>query len=370
MKRIINQLETPNHNPLRRFSRTWLVMVLALLLSSLGYSTPTFAATPQAELAAPLNYSCVWYRIQGTNVYPQTVANKFGISLRSLVAANKIHPGRFLHRGDVLCIPVNRPPVPPPGPRPNPRPGPGPQPANGPWEAQYWNNPDQAGAPVLGRVDQAINFNWGFGTPDPSRIPADNFSARWTRAVQVTGGVYRFYVQHDDGARISIDGQVILDAYGYIGNRLDAVDYYIAPGWHTIVVDYVERTALAEVRFSYSLLYVGQPLPGEGIGNPSQPPPVVPGQPFPCSKPYLNDSNLCAEQPYPIRRGSSAGIVWRITTGFVSGEFDRGDGSGFRGPIYAEQRIVIENVTGPRTIRLRWTDGSRWYEDSLTLAVY
>ena len=370
MKRNINQLETPNHNPLRRFSRTWLVMVLALLVSSFGFSASTLAAAPaaapQAEPAAPLNSSCIWYRIQGTNVYPQTVANKFGISLRSLVAANRIHPSQFLHHGDVVCIPVNRPPVPPPGPRPYP-PGPGPQPANGPWDAQYWNNPDQAGPPVLGRVDQAINFNWGFGTPDPSRVPADNFSARWTRAVETTGGVYRFYIQHDDGARISIDGHVILDAYGYVGNRLDAVDYYVGPGWHTIVIDYVERTGLASIRFSYSLLYVGQPLPGDGG---VQPPPLQPGQAFPCSKPYLNESNLCAERPYPIHNGSSASIVWRITTGFVSGSFDRGDGTGFRGPIYAEQRVIIDNVTGPRTIRLRWTDGSRWYEDSLTLAVY
>ena len=348
---------------------------MALLMSGLGYATPSYAAAPQAELGtttdAPLNYTCVWYRIQGTNVYPQTVANKFGISLRSLVAANKISPSAFLHRGDTVCIPVNRPPVPPPGPKPNPNPppGPGPQPVQGPWDGLYWNNPDQAGYPVLTRVDPAINFNWGFGTPDPSRVPADNFSARWSRQIQTVGGVYRFYVEHDDGARIAIDGVLILDAYNYVGNQLSAVDYYIAPGNHTLVVDYVERTGLASIRFSYSLLYVGQPLPGEGIGNPGQPPPVTPGQPFPCSKPYLNESNLCAEQPYPVQRGGSASIVWRITTGFVAGSFDNGDGTGFHGPIYAEQRIIVPNVTGPRTVRLRWTDGSRWYEDQLTLAV-
>ena len=78
---------------------------------------------------------------------------------------------------------------------------------------------------------------------------------------------------------------------------------------------------------------------------------------FPCSRSGIGSSNLCIEQPYPIRRGTSAVAVWRISS-FRSGSFDSGDGRGLVGPINAEQRIVIPNVTANRTISLRWIDGN------------
>jgi hypothetical protein len=90
-----------------------------------------------------------------------------------------------------------------------------------------------------------------------------------------------------------------------------------------------------------------------------QPAPVPPNvDTFPCSRPGLGVSNLCIEQPYPVKRGTTAYAVWRIATGFQSGSFDKGDGRGFQGPITAEQRVEIPNVIGPRVIQLRWVDSS------------
>lgn len=88
---------------------------------------------------------------------------------------------------------------------------------------------------------------------------------------------------------------------------------------------------------------------------PTSPPSV---DTFPCSRPGIGVSNLCIEQPYPVKRGATAYAVWRIATGFQSGAFDKGDGRGFQGPITAEQRVEIPNVTGPRIIQLRWVDTS------------
>jgi hypothetical protein len=90
---------------------------------------------------------------------------------------------------------------------------------------------------------------------------------------------------------------------------------------------------------------------------------------FPCSRAGIGISNLCVEQPFPVRRGASASVVWRIAD-FRYGEFDRGDGQGFRGPILREQRVEVPNVTGPRLIRLRWVDSSnQWREDSFVIQV-
>ena len=45
------------------------------------------------------------------------------------------------------------------------------------------------GAPVLTRTDDAIDFDWGEGSPGPA-VPADRFSARWTRTKTYEAGTY------------------------------------------------------------------------------------------------------------------------------------------------------------------------------------
>jgi hypothetical protein len=45
------------------------------------------------------------------------------------------------------------------------------------WQAEYFDNRNLEGWPVLTRGDGAIDFDWGTGSPDPA-VPADNFSVR------------------------------------------------------------------------------------------------------------------------------------------------------------------------------------------------
>ena len=110
------------------------------------------------------------------------------------------------------------------------------------------------------------------------------------------------------------------------------------------------------------------------LGSPAPSPTQVPQIPvnpnyFPCSRAGIGTSNLCIEQPYPIRRGTNAVVVWRINS-FQSGSFDNGDGRGFVGPISAEQRIVVTNVTSNRTVYLRWIDTNGVTQtDSFTIQV-
>jgi LysM repeat protein len=90
---------------------------------------------------------------------------------------------------------------------------------------------------------------------------------------------------------------------------------------------------------------------------------------FPCTRNYFNASNLCVQQPYPVKVGATAYAVWNITD-FVYGEFDMGDGRGYIGPIAREQQVAIPNVTGARLIQLRWQDkAGNWQYDSMTIQV-
>ena len=79
------------------------------------------------------------------------------------------------------------------------------------WSASYWNNPTLSGTPALTRQEENLDHDWGTGSPQPGVINADQFSARWTRYIDVTPGNYRFTATSDDGIRLWIDGALLLD---------------------------------------------------------------------------------------------------------------------------------------------------------------
>lgn len=118
------------------------------------------------------------------------------------------------------------------------------------WQASYWNNTLLSGAPVITRVDPQINFNWGSGSPHPS-INADNFSARWTRTVNLTRGVYEFTMRTDNGGRLYVNNQLVLSEWWDHPPRTDTVRVSIAGGNVPIRMEMYERTFAAEAQLSW-----------------------------------------------------------------------------------------------------------------------
>ncbi|HYE07607.1 MAG TPA: PA14 domain-containing protein [Planctomycetota bacterium] len=67
--------------------------------------------------------------------------------------------------------------------------------------------------PRFTRVDPTIDFDWGSGSPD-QRIGADTFSVRWTGSVEaVYSEQVEFITTSDDGVRLWIDGQLVIDQW-------------------------------------------------------------------------------------------------------------------------------------------------------------
>jgi surface antigen len=78
--------------------------------------------------------------------------------------------------------------------------------------ATYYNNQNFTGATVS-RIDQTVNFDFGAGSPDPA-IGPDTFSARWTGFVEPQfSEAYTFFVTADDGVRLWVDNQLIVDQW-------------------------------------------------------------------------------------------------------------------------------------------------------------
>jgi hypothetical protein len=77
---------------------------------------------------------------------------------------------------------------------------------------QYFDNSDLTGLKKT-TIDGAINFNWGAGSPDPSIAP-DSFSARWAGLIEPKfSESYSFITTADDGVRLWVDGQLLIDRW-------------------------------------------------------------------------------------------------------------------------------------------------------------
>ncbi len=63
------------------------------------------------------------------------------------------------------------------------------------------------------RVDSTVNFDWGMGAPDTS-LSQNTFSIRWQGQVEAPDeGTYTFHTETDDGVRLWVDGQLLIDQW-------------------------------------------------------------------------------------------------------------------------------------------------------------
>ncbi len=115
------------------------------------------------------------------------------------------------------------------------------------WKGEYWSNRNLSGSPAIVRNDAVIDFGWGTGAP-ATGLPSDDFSARWTRTANFDAATYRFRVLVDDGVRLWVDDQLILDAWRDGAVRELTVDHALTRGTHRLRVEYYERTGESRIR--------------------------------------------------------------------------------------------------------------------------
>ncbi len=112
------------------------------------------------------------------------------------------------------------------------------------WQAAYWNNTTMSGTPVLTQEARSLDFDWGMGSPD-SRVSNDNFSARWARYIDVTPGDYTFTAISDDGIRVRVDGELVIDAWWEHSAAQFTGTKSLSAGHHLVEVDYYEKSGNA-----------------------------------------------------------------------------------------------------------------------------
>ncbi len=103
------------------------------------------------------------------------------------------------------------------------------------------------------RVDPQVNFDWGEGSPDPA-IGSDDFSARWMGSIRPpASGMFTFYTVSDDGVRLWVNGQKIIDNWSLHPAEEDSGTVQLAAGqMYPITLEYFESGGLATIQLSWS----------------------------------------------------------------------------------------------------------------------
>jgi len=148
------------------------------------------------------------------------------------------------------------------------------------WRTRFWNNTHFGGDPVVERHDSAVDFDWGQGSP-ASHVDDDNFSAKFNRRVNFAPGTYRFTATMDDGMRVYLDDNVIIDSWTDSQEHTMTRDLYVSGGEHDLKVEYFEAGGAAVAKFHWDLIHAEN---GTGTGG---------GQFFPNWKAeYFNNTSL------------------------------------------------------------------------------
>mgnify|MGYP003575029124 CR=1 FL=1 len=124
------------------------------------------------------------------------------------------------------------------------------------WVAEYYPNKSLKGIPYVEGGNNSvakianINFNWKSGSPHSS-IPADGFSARFTKNVEFEEGTYEFQIRADDGSRLWVDDQLVIDSWVSTSGHLKTGRIDLSKGRHTVKVEYFEGVGLANIFVDY-----------------------------------------------------------------------------------------------------------------------
>ena len=117
-------------------------------------------------------------------------------------------------------------------------------------KGEYFPNEELRGAAALTRTDKHVHFDWGEGSFAEGQ-PVDHFSARWTGYfVPRKSGDYKFFTSADDGVRLYIADDMVIDDWQRHSQTLDTYARHLEAGQpYKIRLEYFEAVGSAMVGF-------------------------------------------------------------------------------------------------------------------------
>lgn len=148
----------------------------------------------------------------------------------------------------------------------------------GDWYGEYYNNRDLRGSPSWVRNDRRIAFDWEGRSPAPG-VYGDYFSARWTQTRYFREGRYRFTTETDDGVRLWVDGNLLIDRWYEMARAKHTRETDLWEGYHAVRVEYFQAAGDSYIRVTWKRVEREEPG-GPPVGNIIT---CVPPQPAHCA---------------------------------------------------------------------------------------
>ncbi|MFC2036847.1 PA14 domain-containing protein [Chloroflexota bacterium] len=117
------------------------------------------------------------------------------------------------------------------------------------WTAEYYDDPSLTDPPKYTTEEARIDYDWGEDAP--GGLPDDFFSIRWTGDWDFEVGEYTFIVYADDGVRLWLDDDLLVDAWTAGMGEHDATRIIGTAGPHHLKVEYFERLGDAAVQLQW-----------------------------------------------------------------------------------------------------------------------
>jgi hypothetical protein len=183
---------------------------------------------------------------------------------------------------------------------------------------------------VASAVEPAVDHAWSDAEPVPG-AGADRFSARFTGVLDVPApGTYHFATLADDGVRLRLGDQVVIDDWRPHFPERHEGTVELAAGPIPIVLEYFEIDLGAEVHLTWTppgdteaLLDAAHVVTAPGGGAGPKPPYANPVVPFDCPDPGVVSVGeppvyyaLCTGGAFPIRRSHDL-VLWEDTGAVV-----------------------------------------------------
>jgi cell wall-associated NlpC family hydrolase len=125
-----------------------------------------------------------------------------------------------------------------------------PQLITGQYRAEYYNDISLGGSPTFTHIEGSINHDWGNDGPG-NGVGNDDFSVRWTGHFDFNAGSYTFIARADDGIRVLVDDNLIIDKWKDQPATEYQVSRTLVEGEHEIKVEYYERGGQAVAQFRW-----------------------------------------------------------------------------------------------------------------------
>jgi hypothetical protein len=103
------------------------------------------------------------------------------------------------------------------------------------------------------RLDPQVWFNWGRSVPHSGLADDGEYGVKWSGEILIdAAGVWNFYTVSNDGVRLYVDGQLVINDWTQHAAKEDAGSVSLGPGWHRIEIHYYQQGGTSEMRLSFA----------------------------------------------------------------------------------------------------------------------